>query len=170
MNSNGKQGEHNNKRDRNLVLLERHQVGKPRTLAGIRDLIVVLDERDEAIPGHFSRGGSEVALPKRRITAVVHKTFGDGFLNVAQLAKPSEIRAIRAGQISANRMMKFVEPLRIDREAAFAVRVEDANITEIAFGNDPGLSSQVRGLFVKPVAKLGENVAGTEIENPVDSI
>ena len=50
------------------------------------------------------------------------------------------------------------------------MRMKDANIVEIAFGDDPCLAPELRGLFVKAIAKLGENVAGAEVENPVDGV
>ncbi len=52
-------------------------------------------------------------------------------------------------------MMEFIEPLSVDGVAAFALRVEDADIVEIAFGNNPRLAAQVRGLGMKTVAKFG---------------
>src|SRR5580704_3910250 len=67
-------------------------------------------------------------------------------------------------------MMEFIEPLGVDSVAAFAMRVEDADIVEIAFGNDPRLAAQVRRLGVKTVAKFGENVAGAKVENFMDRI
>ena len=66
--------------------------------------------------------------------------------------------------------MKFIEPLGIESIAARRMRTEYANVVQIAFGNDPCLPPQVRGLFVKPVAKLGQYVARAEIENPVDRV
>ena len=146
MNSNGRQGEHSSSATAILYCSERDQMRQTGALAGVRDLIVILNERDKAVPRQVSRGTSEVALPKRRVATVVNKTFGNGLLNVPQLAKPGEIGAIRTGQVGADRMMEFIEPLGVDGVPASRVRIEDANIVEIAFGDDPRLSPQVARL------------------------
>ena len=67
-------------------------------------------------------------------------------------------------------MMEFIQPLGIQSVAALYPGIEDANIVEIAFSNDPGLTSQMRGLFMKAVAKLRQHGAGAEVENLVDGI
>src|SRR3984957_11382141 len=48
--------------------------------------------------------------------------------------------------------------------------MENADIVQIAFGDDPGPASQLGGLLVKPVAQFSQNVADAEVENSVDGI
>lgn len=72
-------------------------------LAGVRDLIMILNECDKALAGELARRSAEVPLPESRITPVVDKSFGDRLLDVPQLAETGEIGAIDARKIGADR-------------------------------------------------------------------
>ncbi len=66
--------------------------------------------------------------------------------------------------------MEFVLPLRIQIEAPRSARLKHANVVQIALGNDPSLASQARGLLMKTVAQLGQDVPCAEIENAVNRV
>src|SRR5579872_2259857 len=108
-----------------------------------------------------------MTAPERGITAVVDKPFRDGFANVPEFAEAGEIGTVRACQIAAYRVMEFVQPLSVERMSAGCVREKNANVVEIAFGDDPSFAPQAGGLCMKAVAQFRQNMSRAEIEDAV---
>ena len=66
--------------------------------------------------------------------------------------------------------MKVVVPLGVKSVATDGARIDDADIFEIALGNDPGLALQTLSLVMERFRQFVENVAGPEIVDAVDGI
>ena len=67
-------------------------------------------------------------------------------------------------------MVKVVVPLRVERVAALGARINDANIFEVALGDQPSLAIQQLRLTLKGVRKFVEDVAGAEVVNAMDGV
>src|ERR1035438_686413 len=66
--------------------------------------------------------------------------------------------------------MEFVIPLRIPPVPSARSRLDHPNIVEIAFRDQPRLTSQQRRLLVESVGELCQKVRGAEIVNAVNRI
>ena len=67
-------------------------------------------------------------------------------------------------------MMKVVVPLGVKSVTTDGAGIDDADVFEIALGNDPGLALQALSLVMERFRQFVENMAGPEIVDAVDGI
>ena len=67
-------------------------------------------------------------------------------------------------------MVKIVVPLRVERVAALGAWVDDADIFEVALGDQPGLALEPVRLIAESIRQFVENVTSAEVVDAMDGV
>ena len=91
-------------------------------MPGVRDLIVVLHEHAELVPGLARRRLAVAFAAVGRVPPVVDEALGDRFRDVGQLAELLEIAVARPRHRGDDGVVEVVAPLCVEAEAVSARR------------------------------------------------
>ncbi len=109
-------------------------------------------------------------IAKRAVNAVENKRLIERFNDLLGAAEVGVVTRALAGQKGVDGVMKIVGPLSVQAVAAGARRIDQADVVEIAFGDDVHGTSESRGFGLGHLLDLAQDVPRPKIVDRVHCV
>jgi hypothetical protein len=107
---------------------------------------------------------------ERGIPAVKNESLSKGLHQLTDITEILIIPAPLFRQKSVKRVVEIIIPLSIQAVSSLPWRLNDPNIVQVAFGDHHEVVAQLLRLAMNRLAYLIEDMLGTEIKDPVNTI
>ena len=159
---------------------------EPVTDRAVPDLVVVLGEHDEPLPGEPGRRSTETVVTKGRVPTGVDVALAERGREIRHRTEVRVVVVALAGEQHVQRVVEVVAPLRVATHPAVGLRGDEARVVRGALRDQPDVTTLLLGVRVDGVdellhegirARIGDGVHGiqpqrvdAEVVDPVERV